>query len=355
MNPKVSIGVPLYNTEKYLRKCLDSVINQTLREIEIIIVNDCSPDDSIIIAKEYQKKDNRIVMVEHDKNLGLGGARNTVIENAKAPYIIMIDSDDWLDLRMLEIMLQKAMYYKADIVACGVKKVYENSYKITDFVKYKNEELIYNCFDSYFRSNRIIPAIYHKLFKLDLFIKNNIRFPLNIYHQDLATTPQIMFYSNNILLIKEQLYFYLQRKGSAVSSITTKHIDSVFFVLKSVKLFLSEHNLYNKYKEHYWNYYFYERIIKFHFLRIANHHSSTEEFINYTFETIKRVINEVDLNEAILYLNPNDIKKIFQNGNQAKLNEANIKEIIMEFLKRIKRVLLNGFSHSKHDIKKLFE
>ncbi len=120
-------------------------------------------------------------------------------------------------------------------------------------------------------------------------------------------------------------------------------------------MFLSEHNLYNKYKEHYWNYYFYERIIKFHFLRIANHHSSTEEFINYTFETIKRVINEVDLNEAILYLNPNDIKKIFQNGNQAKLNEANIKEIIMEFLKRIKRVLLNGFSHSKHDIKKLFE
>ena len=350
MNPKVSIGLPLYNTEKYLIKCLDSVINQTLRDIEIIIVDDCSPDNSIEIAKKYQKKDSRIIIIEHDKNLGLGGARNTVIENAKSPYIIMIDSDDWIDLRMLEIMFKKAVYYKADIVACGVKKTYENSSIINDFVKYRNEELISNCFDIYFRSNKIIPAIYHKLFKLDLFINNNIRFPYYIYHQDIATTPQIMFFSNNILLIKEQLYFYLQRKGSAVSSISTKHIDSVFSVLKSVKSFLLEHAVYNKYKECYWNYYFYERIIKYHFLRIANHHGSIDEFSHYTYETINRIIAEVDLNEAILYMNPNDIKNFFYNGNNIKLSEANIKELVYEFLKRLKRVLFHYFSYSKHDI-----
>ena len=87
MNPLVRIGIPLYNTEKYLRKCLDSFINQTLRDIEIVFVDDSSPDRSLYIAREYQAIDDRIVTIRHEKNAGSGEARNSAIKKAKAPYL----------------------------------------------------------------------------------------------------------------------------------------------------------------------------------------------------------------------------------------------------------------------------
>lgn len=96
--PKVSIIIPVYNVEKYLRQCLDSVVNQTLTDIEIICVNDCSPDNSLSILKEYAENDNRIKIIDLKENVGLGQARNIAMQQATGEYIMFVDSDDWLEL-----------------------------------------------------------------------------------------------------------------------------------------------------------------------------------------------------------------------------------------------------------------
>lgn len=112
--PKVSVVVPFYNTEKYLEKCLDSLVNQTLKELEIILVNDGSTDSSLEIAKNYQQKDSRIKIVEQE-HLKQGAARNSGMKVAAGEYIGFVDSDDWVDLDYFEKLYNTAKQYNADI------------------------------------------------------------------------------------------------------------------------------------------------------------------------------------------------------------------------------------------------
>ena len=114
--PKVSVIIPIYNTEKYLRKCLDSVCNQTLSDIEIICVNDCSTDNSLEILEEYASKDNRIKLIDFKENKGAAVARNAGIDEAKGEYIGFVDSDDFIDLDFYEKLYNKAVKSGADCV-----------------------------------------------------------------------------------------------------------------------------------------------------------------------------------------------------------------------------------------------
>ena len=114
--PKISIIIPVYNVEKYLAECLDSCINQTLEEIEIICVDDCSPDNSIKILEEYQQKDSRIKIIRHEKNRNLGGARNTGLENATGEYIWFVDSDDYIDTKACQILYDAIKDFDVDLL-----------------------------------------------------------------------------------------------------------------------------------------------------------------------------------------------------------------------------------------------
>ena len=114
-NPKVSVIIPVYNVEKYLKHCLDSVCNQTFKDIEIIIINDCSPDNSLQIIKEYQQKDDRIVLVDLKQNGGLANARNTGIKNSKCKYITFVDSDDWVSKDYIEVLYNGIEKFNCDL------------------------------------------------------------------------------------------------------------------------------------------------------------------------------------------------------------------------------------------------
>ena len=128
MIPKLSIIIPVYNVEKYLSECLDSVINQTLKEIEIICVDDCSPDNSLSILNEYAKKDSRIKIIQHEKNQGLGAARNTGVNAANGEYIWFIDSDDFITKESCQLLYETAKDNDVDILGfCAVNFVYENN------------------------------------------------------------------------------------------------------------------------------------------------------------------------------------------------------------------------------------
>ena len=132
MSVKVSIIIPVYNTEKYLRKCLDSVCNQTLQDIEIICVNDCSPDDSLEILKEYASNDNRIKIINFTENKGVAVARNTAIEQANGEYIGFVDSDDYVDLDFYEKLYNTAKSENAELVVGKTQMENENGVKQKD-------------------------------------------------------------------------------------------------------------------------------------------------------------------------------------------------------------------------------
>ena len=123
--PKVSVIILVYNVEAYLKQCLDSVINQTLKDIEIILVDKESPDNCPKICDDYAKKDKRIKVI-HQKNKGLSGARNTGMEFATGEYIAFIDSDDWIEKTMLQTLFSTAEKHNSDVAVCNVNLCYPN-------------------------------------------------------------------------------------------------------------------------------------------------------------------------------------------------------------------------------------
>ena len=197
--PKVSVILPIYNVSKYLEKCLYSIANQTLKDIEIILVNDCSPDQKDEqICRTFAEKDERFVYISHDNNLGAGGARNTGIKAASSKYIAFVDPDDYIEVGMLNDAYEAAIANKSDIVAFGYSFVDEDDMEIETYLP---DETIddYDRLESYLiNKNTLTPMIWDKLWKKSLFIENNIFFPLNVFFQDMMIMPQLLYHAKKI-------------------------------------------------------------------------------------------------------------------------------------------------------------
>ena len=202
--PKVSVIIPVYRVEKYLRECLDSVINQTLSDIEIICVNDASPDNSITILEEYAKKDTRIKIITHEHNQGLGPARNTGVSHAISPYIAFVDSDDFIAPNMLEKLYELIISNNAEMAWCGITKVSETGLmtklgKIPEGIWSVLEVL--NCEQLY----PSIAVVCNKLFCRE-YIKGIKQLPILI--EDEPVVAEYLFFCKKIVTTNESLYFY---------------------------------------------------------------------------------------------------------------------------------------------------
>lgn len=209
-NIKVSVIIPVYNAEKYLNKCLDSIINQTFKEIEIICVNDGSTDSSLNILENYKNKDNRIIII-NQKNLRQVAARNNGMKIAKGEYISFIDSDDYIENNFLENMYKEAKNNDADIAVSNVKSFINNDYSNDTYVGYW-------CFYNY-NHNVLIDAedkfgviyscaIWNKIYRRDFLIKNNIYFFENLFLEDVSFNNISAILSNKIVLLKDTYYYY---------------------------------------------------------------------------------------------------------------------------------------------------
>ncbi len=222
---KVSVIVPVYNVEEYLEKCLESLVNQTLKDIEIIVVNDGSPDNSQKIIDRYKEKYHNIISIE-DINHGQGYARNKGISLAKGKYIMFLDSDDTVELTILEKMYNIIEKQKVDVVISDINKIINNQ-KIyfKNYLEYNSKDNI-NLMLSH-------PGPVAKLYKKELFIKNNISFLEKVYYEDLAMTPILSIYVNKVCYIKEPLYNYLIRNNSTMTQTKfNPKLDDIFTVLK---------------------------------------------------------------------------------------------------------------------------
>ena len=229
---KISVIVPVYNVEKYIKKCLDSLVNQTLDGVEIIVVNDCCPDNSQKIIDEYTKKYKNVKSYIKE-NGGLSDARNYGIKKATGKYISFVDSDDYIRNDMLEIMYNYAIKEDLDVVVCDSINVYDNGSEI--LIKSNN-----NYSDNDVRNYIISPPMAcTRLFKKTIFDK--IQFKKNIYYEDLEMTPKVVNITDKIGFVSEGLYYYVQRDGSIMKqNVFNKKLLNIFDVLKSNKDLLED-------------------------------------------------------------------------------------------------------------------
>ena len=214
MEKLISIVIPVFNVEAYLRKCLESVINQTYKNLEIIIVNDGSTDDSHQICKEYADKDSRIILISQD-NQGLSGARNTGLKHVTGDYIFFIDSDDWIRADALEQAMSLAIEYNADCVACGSSKQFDEVEKTESKItirKYSGIEFAYLMT----KPGGYFCYAWGRLIKKEYI--PCISFPVCYTFEDIPVMPKLISSMKTIIYTSQILYFYRQRKGSISKS-----------------------------------------------------------------------------------------------------------------------------------------
>ena len=206
----ISVIVPVYKVERYLRQCLDSICNQTYRDLEILIIDDGSPDKCGDICEEYAQKDKR-VRVFHTENKGLSAARNLGLLEAKGEYIGFVDSDDWIDPDMYEVLLQRLKETGTDISTCGLWKEYQKnrfSESICDVVFVGTETI---------RSlvcKRICNLVWDKLYKRKTW--EGISFPENHNYEDIATTYKVILQAYSVSSTSKILYHYRMRDNSII-------------------------------------------------------------------------------------------------------------------------------------------
>lgn len=248
MKYKVSIIIPVYNTASYLRKCLDSVLNQSCPSIQIIVINDGSTDDSKKILDEYSKRQLTNLQIVHRENRGIGYTRNQGIELAVGEYMTFIDSDDSIEPDFCLAMYHMAEAENLDVVACDYKEVDENGktikkVKIFDFGKTTLEQSPQILFD-------INTSPWNKIYKTRLIKRNNIKFPEELKYEDVFFTTGVLCGANRIGKINKELVNYLVRAGSETMVVNNKVFD-IFTILNLMKDILKQSELYENVREYY--------------------------------------------------------------------------------------------------------
>ena len=232
--PLVSIIIPIYKVEPYLRRCLDSVINQTYTNLEIILVDDGSPDNCPQICDEYAAKDKRIIVI-HKENGGLSDARNAGLDICKGEYISFVDSDDWVDEKYIEILQNLSIKENADITIGENIQTVRNEKIINKAYStkiYSSKEALFHLF----RKNHIAFVVsWGKLYKRNLF--DTLRFPVGKFHEDEYTTFILFYNTTKIVYTSQKIYYYYQRANSIISS---RHPWDILEFLEKRYLFFKE-------------------------------------------------------------------------------------------------------------------
>lgn len=221
----ISIIVPIYKTEKYLERCITSVMKQTYPNLQIILVDDGSPDNCGNICDIYQKKDKRITVI-HKQNGGLSDARNAGLNVARGEYIGFVDSDDFIHPHMFEILLENLLKTASDISVCGFYWVNEGEEILlpenNETTVYEDEKILYQLIEN----NVITVVTWNKLYKKELF--NNDKFEIGRLHEDEFMIHKLLIKTKRIVYTNAQLYNYMKHQDSIVSRKTIKNfIDTV--------------------------------------------------------------------------------------------------------------------------------
>lgn len=245
--PVVSVIIPVYNVEDYLETCVASVLRQSFKDFEILLVDDGSTDSSGMLCDEYAKKDARIKVI-HQDNKGLGGARNTGIDAAKGRYLFLLDSDDSILPETLETLVKTANDKNADIVIYDFVSVDEKGNELHSF----GNDLPKNVPMNLKTHKQLIlqaPNAWNKLYRADVFKKSGIRYPERLWYEDLHTYGKLLLHVNTVVAVEDKLYLYLQRDGSIMNNKNVTRNIEITDAVKAVSSYYEDMGLYGEYRD----------------------------------------------------------------------------------------------------------
>lgn len=255
---KISIVIPVYNVENYIGQCLDSLISQSLRDIEIVCVNDGSTDSSGEIIKKYAQEDSRFKIIEQ-ANQGPGEARNNGIRNSSGEYIMFVDPDDWVEADALEKIYNFQKENNAQVVQFDYKEYAEatGQYSYVSFSDFLRKKVHFDLpnggsysrkdvFEKKFKYIKL--TVWSKVYKRSFILENNIKFPKNKQGEDDVFSIQVILNADKIYYIKDYLYIYRQRFNSAVHKVSDEHF-CVFENIETVKKIIEQKGLYQKHEK----------------------------------------------------------------------------------------------------------
>jgi glycosyltransferase involved in cell wall biosynthesis len=240
---KISVIIPVFNIEKYLQRCVDSVVYQTFRDFELILVDDCSTDGSPAICDEYARKDSRVKVIHNAQNQGSSKARKTGLDAASGDYVLFVDSDDWTESDMLEAMYEKAASDGLDMVYCGLYRNTETEQLESDspFLDDKTEMI-----KEIAAWKRFSPAVWNKLVKRAVYQK--VKFPYANYGEDRQIIVQAIYYADKIGYTKKCLYHYYVNETSLCNSdgksrILKRYCDSAEIMIWTINFLNNNCNI----------------------------------------------------------------------------------------------------------------
>ena len=218
---KVTVAIPVYNCEKTLERCLESVVNQTFKDLEILIINDGSPDGSEAICLSFAEADERIKYFKR-KNGGLAQVRNLALEKAKGEYLCFVDSDDFIDLNAVAFMYEKAEKEKSDILLCGY---FSENGKAVKRVVYTGDKEKLDF--SLLKANDLIDPAWNKLYRLDFLRKSGVKFPDGQYYEDTFFNLSLLPFNPKITVLDECFYHYVLNMGSITRRYNKEKLSTI--------------------------------------------------------------------------------------------------------------------------------
>lgn len=315
MNPKISLIVPVFNVEKYVSKCLDSLVAQTLKDIEIICVDDCSTDNSLQIIEKYAAKDARIKIFKHEVNKCVGQARNTGLEHAVGEYIWFVDSDDCVDTKACQILYKTAKEYEVDMVSfqalCFIEdetgnEVYSPSYLINDWPK----NVTYDLTTSYNLNGNQNITVWSYIVKRT-FISDFIFRP-GVFHEDIDFTLKLLSQCKSLRNIAYAPYYYRQDNFSITrSKLNLKRLIDNIKTSYSLKAYIDEKHFPRK-------------------------HFFTDTYISYC-NSVKKMIEEFQFNSVI----PNEITEFNIMYKKLMISEKKQTSLLNRIMKKLTSLLIS--------------
>lgn len=328
---KVSVIVPIYNVQKYLRRCIDSILNQTYKNLEIILINDGSTDNSGKIIDEYKQIDNRI-KVYHQENKGLSDTRNYGTKIATGDFILYLDSDDWADINMINIMIEKIEEYNADIVQVGFYYnyeeylLYDNRFyeeNDTDIVLGKQElmkELVIN--------KRVKNFTWGKLYKSELV--KDILFKKDVRFEDVFWAHKVMDRVDKYVIVHKPLMYYLQRSESISGSYKVENTDIIKGLLER-HLFIKEN--YNNLEDESYKlilktcFMHYDMLLKIKDDKSKKYIKWIEKYICDNYNSLKDAVdNDKSMKKELIYFKINPFLRILYVYYSKVLRKLKIKK-----------------------------
>ena len=304
-NDLISIIIPVYKVEKYLEKCIESVLKQTYTNLQIILVDDGSPDNCGKICDEYAKKDSRIEVI-HKANGGLSDARNVGISKAKGRYIGFVDSDDYIKEDMYEILLNLIKKYDADVSICNLYDVIDGNECIRNKENGIREYSRLDILKEVLLDKNIQSYAWNKLYEKELF--DEIKYPIRKKYEDIGTTFYLFEKCNKIVVTSEPEYYYLKRADSLVNNVTESTILDYTEIIIQRYLYIKQ-NI--KELRKYNNYYLAKTLI--------TAHNDIENLENISEGMQQRYKKLYELVLEIIKSNNKDIDELFSEEQKSAL------------------------------------